>query len=191
VFHSIVAKLKECVQWVICSIKCNRVQTVLTNCESHSSEASWQSCTMNGFLLLHCFVQCLCCCFQVLLYGGVGQNSEKNMLTCILYVVSAAGMVGLMWWNTGNNIRLTEFHISRDLRMYPDLWWKLILSYKQMQKVNNSGIEKVNWQHSSEAQVQEYTAFPGSLVYHRHQIGELYTMILSIRITLEVCNTYR
>jgi len=97
-----------------------------------------------------------------------GQNSEENVLTCILYVVSAIDMVGVMWWNTGNNIRFAEFHISRHLRMYPDFWWRLIFSYKQIQKVNNSGIEKVIWQHCSEVQVQEYTAFPGSLVYHRH-----------------------
>jgi len=60
-----------------------------------------------------------------------------------------------------------------------------------MQKVNNSGIEKVIWQHYREAQVQEYTAFPGSLVYHRHWMGEFYTMMLLIRITLEVYNASR
>jgi len=63
--------------------------------------------------------------------------------------------------------------------------------YKQMQKVNNGGIEKVIWQHCSEAQVQEYTAFPGGLVYHRHWIGELYSIMLSIRITIEVYNISR
>jgi len=40
VFHNIVAKLKECVQRVDCNIKCNSVQIVLTNCESHASAAS-------------------------------------------------------------------------------------------------------------------------------------------------------
>lgn len=65
------------------------------------------------------------------------------------------------------------------------------LSYKQMQKVNNSGIEKAIWQCYSEAQVQEHTEFPGSLVYHRHWMGEFYTMMLFIRITLEVHNASR
>lgn len=193
VFHNIVGKLKECVQRLICSIKCNRVRRFWLTVsymllKQADNSVAWMGSSCCTVLSSVCVYVDMLFCVAV---GWGGQNSEKNMLTCILYVVSATDMVGVMWWNTGNNIEFTEFPISRHLRMYPGLWWRPILSYKQMQKVNNSGIEKVIWHHCSEAQVQECTAFPGSLVYHRHWIGELYTMMLSIHIALEVYNTSR
>jgi hypothetical protein len=47
-------------------------------------------------------------------WGGqnVLTHLKKNMLKCILSVVSAMVMVGLMWWNTGNNSQFMEFHFE-------------------------------------------------------------------------------
>jgi hypothetical protein len=108
----------------------------------------------------------------------------KNTLKCILYKVSTVEMVGLLWWNANNDVHFAEFHIMKYLNVYIELWGRMVPSHKQMQNVNNSVVMKMFWQQSSEAQVQEYTDFPG-LVYHRHRHGELCTTMVSIHITSE------
>jgi hypothetical protein len=59
------------------------------------------------------------------------------MTTCILYTVSAIGIVGFLWWNTGNEIHLREFHIAKYFRVHAELSGRLVPSHEQMQNVSN------------------------------------------------------
>jgi hypothetical protein len=88
----------------------------------------------------------------------------KNVLTCISYTFSAMEMVGLLWWNTGNDIHFAEFHTAKRLRMYTELCGRKVPSHKLMQNMNNDSMEMMMiWQHCRETQVQVYAEFPGLL----------------------------
>jgi hypothetical protein len=49
-------------------------------------------------------------------------------------------MIGLLWWNTGNNIYFAEFHSAKHFRMYTEP-----SSYERMQNVMDNGVEIVFW----------------------------------------------
>jgi hypothetical protein len=109
------------------------------------------------------------------------------MPACNLYMVSAVEIVWVLWWNTSSSIHFAEFHISKYLRTYTELWGRLVSSHEWMQFMNISYLEMV-WQQCSEAQVQVFTEFPAWLLYHRHRYGDFFTMMVSIHINSKEYN---
>jgi hypothetical protein len=88
----------------------------------------------------------------------------KNMPTCNLYMVSAMGMVGLLWWNIGNDNHFREFHFEKHLTTYRELSGRLVPFHERMQNVSNYNVEMMMpWQQCSKAQVQVHADFPGQI----------------------------
>jgi hypothetical protein len=46
-----------------------------------------------------------------------------------MYTISAMEIVGLLWWNTSNNVHFAEFHIAKHLRMYTELRGSVVPSH--------------------------------------------------------------
>lgn len=109
----------------------------------------------------------------------------KNTSKYISYTTSAIEIVGLLWRKTGSNIQFTKH-----LRMYTELWGRLVPVHKLMQNMNNDSMKKIMlWHRHSKAQAQVYAQVPGWLVQQRHKYRQFCTMMFSIHITSEYNNT--
>jgi hypothetical protein len=75
----------------------------------------------------------------------------KNMQNAFCLQFSAMEMEELLW--CGNDIQFAEFHKAEHLRTCTERWGRPVPSHKQMQNVNNDGVEMMFWQQCTKAQV--------------------------------------